>query len=789
MDVETAVRSAVDAGAFIRPTFDQKIFKDQCAYCFKDPHGKDGLYISLKNYHAFCREHAEIYGTTSGNTLFVQFESTKKIIEERTDGEPTSKMTKLTIDSDPKFEFEDKYCVVVHPEYSQQVKNVQNLPEIAEAIAQIANTTSAERLSLLSSTSNAWDAEIKLITKHQNLEQQDNGKHLALTGWTCEVEGCGLNDNLWLNLTDGAVRCGRSQFLSDGKKTNGNGHMQDYFDSTRFPLVVKLGTISSNLELIDVYSYDEDDAVIDPNLEKHLKHFGLDPTKMEKTAKSTMEMELDMNEKWEWSKCTEDGLLLEPIFGPGYTGLVNTGSSCYMNSVLQALVTVDSFQTRYGEQGLETLVNCPLDKLHNDFNAQFSKVVRAMLSGDYSSEMDPTNNHIKPLQFKRVAAGNHRDFSTSKQQDVEEYIRFLFEKIAENSRTEVIDPTDSFKFKAINRFEDRGTRRVRYTDQEEMLIRLPISGDLLRPIPDTENRYSVDMKAAIHAYFDVQKIDDYISPITGEPKGATNTISMKTFPDYLFFQVSKFAYNVDGTQKKLDMELEIEEELDLSGYRGHGKLEHEIALPDEEPTAPRTTPDIPASVRFVAGELMLMGFCENACYRAAYYSNGNVEIASNWLMEHMDDSDINDLFVIPSGTPSARGEVDPNLVASIVEMGFSNHQAKYALKQVPTVAEAVEWLFANMDSIPVESAAVGLSSDAPEPSVTESATQKTFKDGGEKYKLIGMISHMGSRPDSGHYVAHMLKEGKWVLFNDEKVALSQDPPKKLAYVYLYKRIA
>lgn len=186
----------------------------------------------------------------------------------------------------------------------------------------------------------------------------------------------------------------------------------------------------------------------------------------------------------------------------------------------------------------------------------------------------------------------------------------------------------------------------------------------------------------------------------------------------------------------------------------------------------------------------------------------------------MDDSDINDLFVIPSGTPSARGEVDPNLVASIVEMGFSNHQAKYALKQVPTVAEAVEWLFANMDSvssriwkiffkkggekkrnpfflikyffhdfqlektenliirkyecqiifcqdslsfqIPVESAAVGLSSDAPEPSVTESATQKTFKDGGEKYKLIGMISHMGSRPDSGHYVAHMLKEGKWV---------------------------
>ena len=26
----------------------------------------------------------------------------------------------------------------------------------------------------------------------------------------------------------------------------------------------------------DVYSYDEDDMVLDPHLEKHLKHFGID---------------------------------------------------------------------------------------------------------------------------------------------------------------------------------------------------------------------------------------------------------------------------------------------------------------------------------------------------------------------------------------------------------------------------------------------------------------------------------------------------------------------------------
>ncbi|KAF1770163.1 hypothetical protein GCK72_001981 [Caenorhabditis remanei] len=769
MDVESVVRTAVESGVFTKPSADQKVFKDQCAYCFKDPHTKDGLYINLKNYHAFCREHAEIYANNTGNNLYVQFESTKVFVEEkvdgeRADGEPTNKMTKLTIDADPKFEFEDKYCVVIHPNYSQQFFNVQGVQEIADAIQTIANSTSAERLALLSSTSNAWDADIKLITKHSNLVQHDNDKRLALSGWHCEVENCGLDENLWINLTDGAIRCGRSQYVADGQKTNGNGHMQDYYAATGYPLVVKLGTISSNLESIDVYSYDEDDAVIDPNLEKHLKHFGLDPSKLEKTAKSTLEMELDMNEKWEWARCTEDGAVLEPVYGPGYTGLINTGSSCYMNSVLQALIQVDSFRTRYSEKALDILLNCPIETIHNDFNAQFAKVIRAMLSGDYSSETDLEHNNIKPLQFKRVAAGNHAEFSTAKQQDVEEYIRFLFEKISQNSKDEVIDPTGSLRFQTWNRFEDIATQKVRYTEQEELILRLPIPEALLKPIPDTENRFTVDMSAAIQAAFDVQF--GYKSPITGEQKGATNTITMKTFPDYLLFQVSKFTYNNLGVQKKLDVEVEVSDELDLVAYRGHGKLEGEELLPVETPSEP-AAPEIPANVRAVAGELM---------------------VATNWLMEHMDEPNINDVFVMPTGTPSARGEVDPNLVASIIDMGFTPYQARYALKQVPTVSEAVDWLFTNMETIPVETAATGSSSDAPQPSITEAANRKSYKDGSEKYKLIGMISHMGSRPDSGHYVAHMLKDGKWVLFNDEKVALSQDPPKKLAYIYLYKRV-
>lgn len=47
---------------------------------------------------------------------------------------------------------------------------------------------------------------------------------------------------------------------------------------------------------------------------------------------------------------------------------------------------------------------------------------------------------------------------------------------------------------------------------------------------------------------------------------------------------------------------------------------------------------------------------------------------------------------------------------------------------------------------------------------------------------------MGTSSMVGHYVVHILKNNQWVIFNDNKVALSEHPPKDLGYIYLYERI-
>ena len=72
----------------------------------------------------------------------------------------------------------------------------------------------------------------------------------------------------------------------------------------------------------------------------------------------------------------------------------------------------------------------------------------------------------------------------------------------------------------------------------------------------------------------------------------------------------------------------------------------------------------------------------------------------------------------------------------------------------------------------------------------ESSTASTsLSDGTPKYKLVAFISHMGTSTMVGHYVCHILKEGRWVIFNDEKVSLSEKTPKKLGYLYLYERVS
>ena len=89
-----------------------------------------------------------------------------------------------------------------------------------------------------------------------------------------------MTENLWLNLSDGFIGGGRKNWDGSG---GSNGALDHFLETgEKYPLVVKLGTITADVSSADCYSYakDEDGPVLIPNLAELLEKRGIHVSKM-----------------------------------------------------------------------------------------------------------------------------------------------------------------------------------------------------------------------------------------------------------------------------------------------------------------------------------------------------------------------------------------------------------------------------------------------------------------------------------------------------------------------------
>lgn len=142
------------------------------------------------------------------------------------------------------------------------------LPEFVVNVAQSVIDHDGMRSKMQAST---WDADNERVESKyaRGLEQLQNGKKISQDPSTWKCEESEETQNLWLNLSTGYIGGGRKNWDGSG----GSGAALKHFEETgrKYPLCVKLGTITANSA--DVYSYapDEDDMVIDPLLPQHLR--------------------------------------------------------------------------------------------------------------------------------------------------------------------------------------------------------------------------------------------------------------------------------------------------------------------------------------------------------------------------------------------------------------------------------------------------------------------------------------------------------------------------------------
>jgi len=598
--------------------------------------------------------------------------------------------------------------------------------------------------------------------------------------WHCEHPGCKFEDNLWFNLTDGTVLCGRANFAGLG-----NNHALEHYKETKYPLVVKIGTVTPTEA--EVYSYTEDDMVLDPKLDEHLAHFGIDRKKLTKTDKTMAELTVDANEKYSFGRLTQDGKELEHLYGRGFTGLTNIGNSCYVNSILQSLFTLPEFVSVYGNSDIckEVMFRAGNDPSY-DVLAQIAKVgdhlfgpnVRVPL--DEKEEKHPDARLPPELYGVRTACGfRNSQWKTNEQRDAFEYLVFLLDEMEKREKShlpEGVSPViDHFKGTVEFRLEETDSKHVGYktTPLRVLELNLPMELATGGSADDPEHPPHVKFEQCLDKFTSPAELEGYRSPETGTIVKATQRCALLDIPDVLFVRMHRFvAGPPDWQEKKLHVLVDTPEIIDFAPWIAPGGIQPgEIEIVGGAGAAGPSEDIDPVMLT----SLLSMGFTEGQC-RAALKKCHSVELATEWIFEHPDAVEEPPAPVSSSSSSSSsckKKSFDPMLIESLTMMGFDEKRVVKALENTDGDGErAADWLLSHAD-------------EEIEEKVSE---EKTKEKKSTRYELVAFISHIGRSATFGHYVCHAKRDGKWVLINDANVFKCDDVPIDLGYMYLFRRI-
>eukprot|EP01065_Artemidia_motanka_P021747 TRINITY_DN25_c0_g1_i1.p1 TRINITY_DN25_c0_g1~~TRINITY_DN25_c0_g1_i1.p1 ORF type:complete len:872 (+),score=253.43 TRINITY_DN25_c0_g1_i1:91-2616(+) len=834
MAAEALIRKAMQQVQAPRPH--EKVLKDEAVLSFETPYTKNGVYVRLcRPWMAFGKEHVAADAQRTGCPLYLHQKWTKRLLPESEQEE----VTKLAIgveggfSGEPKTETIKEHRLAVVAEDGEIHYVELGSDSIPTSVQMACDAVVAHEGQSTRDELAAWQLEVQPSKYAKDLVQLPDPPQISTDPATWKCQESGTTTNLWLNLSDGHIGSGRS--YADG--SGGTGAAKKHFEETgkKYPLVVKLGTITA--QGADVYSYapDEDDAVTDPYLAEHLRHFGINIMDVEKTEKTTSELELQMN-KLGWDSL-DQGKGEEHLHGPGYQGLWNLGSSCYMNSVLQTMFAIPEVQSRYGPAAQDAIMCTAPDEPADDLITQFAKVGQALLSGDYTPPpeepvaegqkkrpfFDPAYE-VRPLMFRTLVGRGHVEFSTCRQQDAMEYFRHLCEKLrrAEHGGAERLAgpsgvPTESlFRFKTEERTQCNESGTVRYKEEVDlaMRVRIPLTAASnheayqesqeraakIRRINEDlrkkgEKQQAVEQPVVAQVPFSAcldlamspHIIQDFASPALGGKKTtATQKTSFKTFPRYLCFEMVRYFTDEVGMPQKMAVAVPMPEELDLTAHKAHGLLEGETVMPEAEDKPKDEKPKIVPDEMLVA-QLISMGFGENGCKKACIAcNNSGAEAAMEWVMTHMGDPDFNDPIAEQPPAGQTGDGPDPAAVAMLSSLGFTERQVSAALRACNNSQErAADWLFSRPD---IDAAVAEVEGQAAPAGGGGAGAAAECEDGEGKYSLVAIICHQGSHPGSGHYVADIKKEGRWVRYNDDRVYVPDGGPwLDKGYVYVYRR--
>lgn len=248
--------------------------------------------------------------------------------------------------------------------------------------------------------------------------------------------------------------------------------------------------------------------------------------------------------------------------------------SCYMASVMQTLFALTGFRQRYlSDTALTHIQTCDNPLPASCVECQMLKLGDGLVSGRYShrakapppsqtdfdasSERPKFQEGVKPSQFKALIGRGHEEFSTMRQQDSEEFLQHLIDRLRAEAkrqgRGEDVEATRLFRFGMEQRLQCTECKRVGYKSEAVDLASLPVEAVDLGTNGDGKKLWKgVKLDECLDTLCATEELADYSCESCGKKVQAEKWVDreasayayrstkFESFPDLLVLHMKKF---------------------------------------------------------------------------------------------------------------------------------------------------------------------------------------------------------------------------------------------------------